>query len=71
MFKNFFKLLEEHKKIEKEQKNTIIDQYIEIVKLRTVLSNVEVITKLNRAGTGMGDIYLNEIKELVTNIEKQ
>ena len=40
MFKNFFKLLEEHKKIEKEQKNTIIDQYIEIVKLRTFLSNV-------------------------------
>lgn len=71
MFKKFFELLEEHKKTEKKQQDTIIDQYIEIVRLRTILSNVEVITKLNRAGTGMGDIYLNEIKELVTNPENQ
>lgn len=67
MFKRFFKLLEKHEQIEKEQQKTIIEQYTEIVRYRTVLTNIKLITELNR--TGMADTYLAKINELVTNVE--
>lgn len=69
MFKKFWKLMEKHEETEKKQQEIIKKQYVEIVKLKTILSSIELITKLNRVGTGMADIYLNEIKELVKHGE--
>lgn len=67
MLKKLWKLIEKHEETEKKQQEMIIKQYTEIVKLKTILSNIELITRLNRAG--MADIYLNKIKELVTSVE--
>lgn len=69
MFKKFWELIEKHEETEKKQQEMLINQYVEIVKLKTVLSNISVITNLNRAG--MADTYLNEIKELVTSVEER
>jgi len=69
MFKKLWKLIEKHEETEKKQQEMITNQYVEIVKLKTVLSNIELVTRLNRVGTGMADIYLNEIKELVKDVE--
>lgn len=67
MFKKFWELLEKHEETEKQQNNMIAFQAKQIAILRITISNVKVITELNRAG--MTDLYLNKINELVTDVE--
>lgn len=69
MLKRLWKLIEKHEETEKQQNDMIVYQAKKIAKLRTTISNIEVITKLNRVGTGMADLYLNKINELVTKLE--
>lgn len=69
MFKKFWELIEKHEETEKQQNGMIAFQAKQIAILRTTISNVKVITELNRAG--MTDLYLNKINELVTNIEER
>ena len=67
MFKKFWELLEKHEETEKQQNNMIAFQAKQSAILRITISNVKVITELNRAG--MTDLYLNKINELVTDVE--
>lgn len=67
MFKRFWKLIEKHEETEEKQQKIMEEQCIEIIKLKTAISIIKAIIKLNRAG--MADICLSEIKELVDNLE--
>lgn len=69
MFKRFWNLIEKHEETEKQQNDMIVYQSKEIARLRTTISNIKVITELNRAG--MTDLYLNKINELVTDVENR